>query len=184
MTRLVRGLVASTLALAPVTAFAQGTPQAPSDTTYAPHAGQHTANAPRLGVALMQLTPELRVFFAVPADRGVIVAKVVPGSPAAKAGVKVGDVIVAVQSEPIANGREVQSAVSAAKPDARVEVDVIRNKKHVKLSAKLGATTPDTMQQDTMRQDATTPDTTTPQAMPPDATGERPAPGPIEQPRN
>jgi C-terminal processing protease CtpA/Prc len=51
---------------------------------------------PRLGVSLMQMTDQLREYFNVEKDRGVLVSSVVEGSPAAKAGLKAGDVIVSI----------------------------------------------------------------------------------------
>src|SRR5579871_5943521 len=50
----------------------------------------------RLGVMVMGLTPELRKHFGAPDDRGVLVAHVESGTPAATAGIEVGDVIVEV----------------------------------------------------------------------------------------
>src|SRR5262245_19487116 len=47
----------------------------------------------RLGVMVMELTPELRAYFGAPRDSGLLIAQVVPDSAAARAGVRVGDVI-------------------------------------------------------------------------------------------
>jgi S1-C subfamily serine protease len=52
----------------------------------------------RLGVMVMSLTPELRKHFGAPDDRGVLVAHVEPDTPAAKAGVEVGDVIAPISA--------------------------------------------------------------------------------------
>lgn len=53
-----------------------------------------------LGVGIVQLTPELREHFGAPADRGVMVSKVVDDSPAA-AGIAVGDILLSVDDEAI-----------------------------------------------------------------------------------
>lgn len=54
-----------------------------------------------LGVGIVQLTPELREHFGAPADRGVMVSKVVENSPAATAGIAVGDILLSVDDEAI-----------------------------------------------------------------------------------
>ena len=46
----------------------------------------------RLGVHVQPMTPALRAYFDAPEDRGVLVARVEPGSPAGDAGVEAGDV--------------------------------------------------------------------------------------------
>jgi len=52
-----------------------------------------------LGVELTSLTGELRAHFGAPEDAGVMVARVVEDSPAWRAGVRVGDIVVAVAGE-------------------------------------------------------------------------------------
>jgi len=59
-----------------------------------------------LGVQMTDLTPELRTHFGVPEDAGVMVSKVVEGSPAERAGLRVGDVITRV------DGEDVDSAIA------------------------------------------------------------------------
>lgn len=54
-----------------------------------------------LGVGIVQLTPELRAHFGAPADRGVMVSKIVDDSPAATAGIAVGDILLSVDDEAI-----------------------------------------------------------------------------------
>jgi len=55
----------------------------------------------RLGIEVQPMTPELRRFFRAPEGAGVLVARVEPDSPAEKAGVKVGDVILEAGGEEI-----------------------------------------------------------------------------------
>ncbi|HEY0513278.1 MAG TPA: PDZ domain-containing protein, partial [Thermoanaerobaculia bacterium] len=54
-----------------------------------------------LGIGLTELTPELRTHFGVPEEAGVMVSKVEPGSPAEKAGIKVGDILTRVDGNAI-----------------------------------------------------------------------------------
>lgn len=65
---------------------------------------------------------------------GVRVEGVSPGGPAAEAGVKPGDVIVAVQAKPVTTGRELVRAMEAVEPGDKVELGLKRDGKPVKLT--------------------------------------------------
>jgi S1-C subfamily serine protease len=69
-----------------------------------------------------------------PNGGGVRVEGVSPGGPAAEAGVKSGDVIVAFQSKPVATGRELVKAMEAIEPGQKVALELRRDGKPVKLS--------------------------------------------------
>lgn len=77
-----------------------------------------------LGVQLMPLTPELRAHFGVPADRGVMVAYVAEDSPAARAGLQVGDVVTGIEGEGVETPWDLTVAVRGkeARETARLEV--------------------------------------------------------------
>jgi hypothetical protein len=64
-----------------------------------------------LGVELTPLTPELRAHFGVPADRGVMVARIEEDSPAARAGLQVGDVITGIDGATVDTPWDLGSAV-------------------------------------------------------------------------
>ena len=76
---------------------------------------------PFIGIQMVTLSPEVRESinadpnsgFSIASDSGVLVAEVVPNSPAARAGLRSGDVVRQVNGEAIENGRDVQSAVEA-----------------------------------------------------------------------
>ena len=53
----------------------------------------------RIGIEVQAMTPELRQHFQAPRDRGLLVSRVEPGRPAARAGVTVGDVILEAGGE-------------------------------------------------------------------------------------
>lgn len=93
--------------------------------------------APRgyLGIGLTDLTPELRVHFGVPEGEGVMVSRVESGSPAEKAGVKVGDIVSAVDGEKVESSLDVRMKVRAAEEGAQVPIEVWRGGKVQTLSA-------------------------------------------------
>ncbi|HEX6199647.1 MAG TPA: PDZ domain-containing protein, partial [Thermoanaerobaculia bacterium] len=90
----------------------------------APRVFTHVLGGGFLGVELMSLTPELRAHFGVPADRGVMVARVVEDSPAARAGLQVGDVIAGVEGKGVESPWDLTMAVRGkeAGETARLEV--------------------------------------------------------------
>lgn len=90
----------------------------------APRVFTHVLGGGFLGVEPMPLTPELRAHFGVPADRGVMVARVVEDSPAARAGLQVGDVIAGVEGKGVESPWDLTMAVrgKAAGETARIEV--------------------------------------------------------------
>ncbi len=91
-----------------------------------------------LGVALVDITGELREFYGAPADAGVLVSLVSEDSPAAEAGFRVGDVITEVGGDAVANAGEVVRAVARLEPEEQVRVAVVRSGAPLTLSATLG----------------------------------------------
>lgn len=63
--------------------------------------GSKSVRRPWLGAALQRVTPDIAEGLGLPRPTGVLVQKVVPDSPAAKAGLKVGDLIIAVEGQGI-----------------------------------------------------------------------------------
>lgn len=88
-----------------------------------------------LGIALTDLTPELRTHFGVPEDTGVMVSKVEPGSPAEKAGVKVGDVLTSVGGEDVKGSWDVHRKIRSREDGQQVPLEIWRNGKVQTLSA-------------------------------------------------
>jgi membrane-associated protease RseP (regulator of RpoE activity) len=95
-----------------------------------------TAGQPRLGILVMAVTPELRRYFGVTSDRGVLVARIEPGSPAARAGLQVGDILTRVGRQPVHGGTDVIQALGA-QPGGRVRLSAVRHGRMVRLVAML-----------------------------------------------
>ncbi len=88
-----------------------------------------------LGVELLDLTPELREHFAAPRDQGVLVARVVAGSPAAKAGLEVGDVVVEAGEQKIHDSWELSSEIWRRSDGEALSLGVVRDQRPRKLQA-------------------------------------------------
>jgi serine protease Do len=78
--------------------------------------GNASANkSPKLGVSLAAIPPEMARQLGVAPDEGVVVADVVEGGPAQRAGVRQGDVILEVNRQPVKKIEDVSSAVAKMK---------------------------------------------------------------------
>jgi len=96
---------------------------------------------PRLGVDAEDLSGQLGNFFGAPDGEGILVREVHEGSPAEKAGVKAGDVIVSINGERIRSIGELREKLSAKRDekDRTVKLGVLRNKSEVSLTVELPA---------------------------------------------
>ena len=88
-----------------------------------------------LGVSVQDISPALADSFKLKNRAGALVAEVTPESPAAKAGLKEGDVITAFNGETIADATSLTLEVTAVAPGTKVNLDVLRDGKIEKLAA-------------------------------------------------
>ncbi|MBK3331866.1 Do family serine endopeptidase [Persephonella atlantica] len=79
----------------------------------------------KIGVIIQPLTPELAKHFGV--KKGVLVSQVVKDGPAAKAGIKSGDIIIAVNDKPVSKISQLQKYVMRNPPGTKLKITVIRN---------------------------------------------------------
>jgi S1-C subfamily serine protease len=69
---------------------------------------------------------------------GALVASVEPGGPAATAGIKPGDVIVAVDKTPVANVDDLAARLAAIKPGKTIPIGVVRSGKKLTIDVTVG----------------------------------------------
>jgi membrane-associated protease RseP (regulator of RpoE activity) len=91
----------------------------------------------RLGAQVISMSPELRAYFGAPKNQGLLVDRVAPDSPALKAGLKSGDVIIAVKGKPIDKTSDIFEALRPLKKGDKVKLKIIRDKKTLTLEAVL-----------------------------------------------
>ena len=91
-----------------------------------------------LGVQIQPLSKDLADSLGLSSQAGALVASAQDGTPAAKAGLKAGDVITAVNGEPVANARELSRKIAGLKPGTRIELGYVRDGKPQTASVELG----------------------------------------------
>lgn len=98
-----------------------------------------TATHPYLGVSLARLTPQIARSLGVTADGGVLVAAVETGGPAATAGVRPGDVIVALGEAQVDTLEDLFAALRGTQPGQGSELVVLRGGQRTTLPVTIGS---------------------------------------------
>ncbi|WP_089720459.1 DegQ family serine endoprotease [Candidatus Entotheonella palauensis] len=91
-----------------------------------------------LGVAIQQLSPELMQAFKLENNNGALIADVIADSPAKKAGLKRGDIIVGFNGEKVQESSELPRLVATMPPGTSATVDIIREGKTLSVPVILG----------------------------------------------
>ncbi|HWP34950.1 MAG TPA: DegQ family serine endoprotease, partial [Thermodesulfobacteriota bacterium] len=91
-----------------------------------------------LGVIIQRVTPELARSFRLPEERGALVADVMKGSPAEKAGVQRGDVVIEFNGAPVKEITDLTKLVAAARVGSEARLTVIRDGKRLTLPVTVG----------------------------------------------
>lgn len=91
-----------------------------------------------LGVQIQPVTAEIAENLGVRNTRGALVADVQPGSPALRAGIKAGDVIVSINGESLDDARSLASRIAAMAPGTSVRLAVMRNGQEETFTLMLG----------------------------------------------
>jgi len=105
------------------------------------------AQHPYLGIQMVGLTPELKQNInsdpnsglSIQEDKGVLVVKVVPNSPAAKAGIRAGDVIQKLNGQTVTDASSIQKAVDNSEIGGDVRLELRRNGQNVSVAVQPGA---------------------------------------------
>jgi serine protease Do len=90
-----------------------------------------------MGIGISDVTPENAKFFHVENNEGAVVSQVENGSPAEKAGLKVGDVITALDGQKVSDASQLQIEVGQKQPGNTIKLEVLRDGKSVNVPVKL-----------------------------------------------
>jgi serine protease Do len=94
----------------------------------------------RLGVTVQEVNQAFADSFKLPRPAGALVSNVEDGGPAARAGLKAGDVVTAVDGQPVVASGDLPARLALARPGDSVKLEVWRSGKPEALTAQLGGT--------------------------------------------
>ncbi|MEA3508436.1 MAG: Do family serine endopeptidase [Synergistota bacterium] len=90
-----------------------------------------------LGVWVQPLTRDFAEAYGLESDEGAVIGDVVPGSPADRAGLRRGDIVVSLAGKPVRDHRDLVVAVRQHLAGDKIEMQIIREGKKMKISANL-----------------------------------------------
>jgi serine protease Do len=93
---------------------------------------------PFIGIQYVPLNPALAARLGVQAQDGMVVGQVVPGSPAAAAGLRQQDIITAIDAQPLQGESALAEAINGHKPGDTITLTVLRGRQQVSVQVKLG----------------------------------------------
>lgn len=91
-----------------------------------------------LGIEVQPLTPELAESFGLEGRPGIVVAGIYRNSPAERANLQPGDIILSIDGEPASDGRKSMNLVAQAKPGEVVSIAILRNGQALELRSEIG----------------------------------------------
>ncbi|MGB0032731.1 MAG: Do family serine endopeptidase [Candidatus Sulfotelmatobacter sp.] len=90
-----------------------------------------------MGIGISDVTPENAKFFHIDNNEGAIITQVEPDSPAAKAGLKVGDVITELDGQKVSDASQLQIEVGQKDPGSSIKLEVLRDGRNVNVPVTL-----------------------------------------------
>lgn len=92
----------------------------------------------RLGVAIQSMTPDEASKAGLPDPRGVRIHSVAPNGPAARAGMRPGDVILAFNGAPVTDSNALRNHVASTPPGSEVQFTILRDQRRQSIQVTLG----------------------------------------------
>jgi serine protease Do len=92
----------------------------------------------RIGVLIQNLTEELAASFGYDSTDGILVGDVIPDSPAAKAGLRVGDIIVELDGKEVTKAHELRNRVAATSPGSEATLRIFRDGDYQEVTIQIG----------------------------------------------
>jgi Do/DeqQ family serine protease len=89
----------------------------------------------QLGVSMYTVTPDIAHSLGLPNAVGALVSQVVEGSPAERAGIRTGDVITAVNGQPVKSNSELRNTIGLLRVGDKVDIGLMRDGKPIRVTA-------------------------------------------------
>ena len=91
-----------------------------------------------IGVGVQDMTRELAESFKLQQVNGALISEVLRGSPADKAGIKPGDILIAVNGKPVADSASMLNLIAALQPGQQAALKVVRNRAETEVKVTVG----------------------------------------------
>ncbi len=91
-----------------------------------------------LGVVIQDLTPELAESFGVEGRKGALVAEVMPDSPAKRAGIQRGDIVLEMDGKAVANVAQLRNRIALTAPGTKARFRILRDGRERVVNVKIG----------------------------------------------
>ncbi len=91
-----------------------------------------------IGVEVQDISPELAESFRLPTTNGTLIAGVQPGGPAERAGVRRGDILVAVESQKFSDSTEMLNLIAALRPGNPATLTILRDREEKQVRIEVG----------------------------------------------
>ena len=91
-----------------------------------------------IGVEVQDISPELAESFRLPTTNGTLIAGVQPGGPAERAGVRRGDILVAVESQEFTDATEMLNLIAALEPGNEATLKILRDREEKLVQIEVG----------------------------------------------
>ncbi|MBY0265661.1 MAG: Do family serine endopeptidase [Burkholderiales bacterium] len=101
-----------------------------------------------IGVGVQDMTREIAESFKTPEIRGALITEVFRGTPADRGGIRVGDVLVAVDGQPVTDSGSMLNLIAALKPGSEATLKLVRAAKPLEIRVTVGKRPPKKTQQE------------------------------------
>jgi len=91
-----------------------------------------------VGVEAQNITPELADSFGLPSPSGALIASVLRDSPADRAGLRAGDILVAINGKPVVNSATMLNLIAVLKPNKNAVLEIIRAEQKMDINILIG----------------------------------------------
>ena len=88
-----------------------------------------------LGVSIQALTPDLAKAFEIERDYGVVISMVAPDSPAERAGLEVGDIVLSINDKPTRTVADMRNFIGLLRAGSKITLEVLRDERRMKVTA-------------------------------------------------
>ena len=92
----------------------------------------------QIGVNVRDVTPDIARALGIGIERGAIITSIAPGSPAARAGLRVDDVLVSIGGVTVGSSRDVRNAIGMVRAGKGIVLDVLRKRRTIRISVRVG----------------------------------------------